>query len=131
MHKNSTHFAEPQTRHTPHISMCSSTAASTYVMREIPTQEHTYQQGPHPVSTLQPQGTHSQEGVLHILQDSILRHCVCDLVFGDNDVLLQYLHGVELVRLLVATENNLAKGSLTEHLLHLKVFNSLQRTDRR
>ena len=73
-------------------------------------------------------GTHSQEGVLHTLQNPVLCHGVSDLVFGHNDVFLQDLHCIELVGLFVTTQDHLAKGPLPQDLLHLKVFNSLCRS---
>lgn len=58
--------------------------------------------------------THDEEGMVGLLQHPVLGHRVLDLVFLDDDFLLEDLDGEELAGGLLAAQNDLPEGSLAE-----------------
>lgn len=48
-------------------------------------------------------------------QDAVLSHCVLDLALLNDDLLLQYLDGVQLGSQLLAAQNDLAVGSAAKN----------------
>jgi hypothetical protein len=51
---------------------------------------------------------------------------VRDLVLSDNHFLFENLDGVEVIRRLLTTENNLAEGPFAKNLDEFEVFKRLQ-----
>lgn len=63
--------------------------------------------------------------MLGLLEDILFSECVSDLVLLDDDLFLEDLDRVQVVGGLLATEDDLAKGSLAQNLDELKVLQRL------
>jgi hypothetical protein len=71
--------------------------------------------------------THREERVLGFLEHAVFGDGVRDLVFLDDEVLLEDLHGVQLAGALLARQHHLPERAFAQHLHELELLQGLRK----